>query len=115
MEFGCSTPLALELSMNRLMIVSIALLSRVASADSVPLLWNYTKQAVNFTICDPSKRNSCEYYTFESGQSSLLLCDAPRCTVAVQATGKIKYQKVSYSYGMGVTLDSRGLRSFTYK
>ncbi|MBC7883067.1 MAG: hypothetical protein H7Y37_17390 [Anaerolineae bacterium] len=102
-----------------LVVLCVGAFSLPALASPEPLLWNYTKQTVVFTVCNPDKNRRpsdyCEVETFASGEYAKLNCDAPVCTVSVQATGKIAYQKVRYQYGMGVTLDRRGLRAFVYK
>jgi hypothetical protein len=81
-------------------------------ACASPVLWNYTKQTVTFTVCQYSpnpKDRGCDTATYTSGGYGPLRCDST-CSVSIPRIGKIPAQKVYYINGQRVTLDSHGLQ-----
>jgi hypothetical protein len=101
------------------LLASLVILSTLAPSipawADAPLLWNATKKTITVTICDlyrGVKPIDCQDKMYKSGEYSTLQCNTPVCTVAVQPTGKIRYQKVRYTDGMGVTFNDYGLHSY---
>jgi hypothetical protein len=94
----------------RLATLSVLITSLPAWAS--PVLWNYTKQTVTFTVCQYSpnpKDRSCDTATYTSGGYGPLRFDST-CSVSIPRIGKIPAQKVYYINGQRVTLDSHGLK-----
>jgi hypothetical protein len=100
------------------LLASLAMLSLLTSGipASAAELWNATKQTVILTTCAISRIGlplDCDDRVFKGGEYTTLQCTRTRtCTVAVKPTGKIRYQKVFYTDGMGVTLNEVRLRAF---
>jgi hypothetical protein len=86
-----------------------------ASAGSAEL-WNATKQTVVMTTCAISRAGiplDCDDRVFKGGEYTTLQCTRTRtCSVSVKPAGKIRFQKVLYTDGMGVTLDVYELHAF---
>jgi hypothetical protein len=93
------------------LVVPFLILSALpASAD--PVLWNYTTRTVDFAVCELYRGvvpRNCEGRQFKRGEFTALKCNTSTCSVAVRPIGKIRYQKVYFRNGAGVTLDDYGL------
>jgi hypothetical protein len=89
-----------------------------ASAGSGAELWNATGKTITVTICDlyrGVRPIDCQDKVYKGGEYSTLKCNTPVCTVVVQPANGVRYQKVRYTDGMGVTYNDYGLRTFVPK
>jgi hypothetical protein len=99
---------------HKLLVSLSALAALIPSlpAWASPVLWNYTKQPAKFTVRQYSpnpKNRGCETVTYGSGDCGPLRCEST-CSVSIPRTGKIPAQKVYFTDGQRVTLDSYGLQ-----
>jgi hypothetical protein len=85
-----------------------------ASAGSGAELWNATGKTITVTVCGlyrGVRPIDCQDRVYKGGEYSTLSCNSSICTAAVQPAKGVRYQKVRFTNGVGVTYNDYGLRT----